>query len=342
MASTKLTDIIESGSGPRVFAGYIQRITTELSDFIQSGVVEDNHPELTEFLAGGGKTMDMPHWQDLDNTDANISTDAAPGDSDATPLNNAAADEVAIRCNRNQHWQVATLSGEMAGSDPYDAIAARVGDYWMREKQRTVIKICQGIMLDNANDSDDMRNDDSLPGVGSPAPENLFNAEGFLDTIQTMGDAGKTLVSCAMHSVVYNRLRKNDLIDFIPDSDGKFTIPTYQGLLVTVDDGMPAVSFSGNTRYSTYLFGRGFLSAGDGTPKNPLSSSVEELAGDGGGAELLHSRVKFAFHPRGFSFISGSLAGPSPTNAEFALAANWNRVTEYRKFARFAEYRTNG
>jgi hypothetical protein len=157
-----------------------------------------------------------------------------------------------------------------------------------------------------------------------------------------MGDAGKSLVSMSMHSVVYNRLRKNDLIDFIPDSDGAYSIPTFQGLRITVDDGMPAVSFSGNYRYSTYLFGTGFLAAGNGIPKNPFTTSVEELAGDGGGAELLHSRVKFGYHPRGFSFISGSLAGSSPTNAEFALAANWNRVTTERKFARFAEYRTNG
>jgi hypothetical protein len=337
MAGTQVSDIVEI----EVFAPYVQVLTAQLSDFAASGVVVSDE-DLSNFLAGGGQTLSMPQWDDLDNTNANVSTDQLLGVNDATPLKLGSSLEIAIRNNRNQHWSVATLSGDLAGSDPFNAIAVRVAEYWVREEQRTIIAQCQGIMLDNVNDSDDMLNSIVLPGAGTPTADNLWSAEAFLDTIQTMGDAGKALRAFSVHSVVYNRMRKNDLIDFIPDSEGKFSIPTYEGLRVIVDDGMPAVANNGNFRYSTYLYGEGFLRRGVGTPKFPATTSREELAGQGGGQEFLHSRVKFAYHPRGFSFINAAgIALESPTNVEMAAASSWNRVRE-RKLARFAELRTNG
>jgi len=51
-------------------------------------------------------------------------------------------------------------------------------------------------------------------------------------------------------------------------------------------------------------------------------------AGNGGGQQVLHSRVNLAIHPAGFSWVEGSVAGDSPTIAELKAAANWDRVVE--------------
>ena len=42
-----------------------------------------------------------------------------------------------------------------------------------------------------------------------------------------------------MHSATEAALRKLDLIDFIPDSQGEAQIRTFQGRRVIVDDGWP-------------------------------------------------------------------------------------------------------
>ncbi len=58
-------------------------------------------------------------------------------------------------------------------------------------------------------------------------------------------------------------LRKLDLIDFIPDSQGEAQIRTFQGRRVIVDDGCP--SRAGTTDglvYTTYLFGTGAFGMG--------------------------------------------------------------------------------
>jgi hypothetical protein len=66
-----------------------------------------------------------------------------------------------------------------------------------------------------------------------------------------------------MHSATEAALRKLDLIDFIPDSQGETQIKTFQGRRVIVDDGCP--SRAGTTDglvYTTYLFGSGAFGMG--------------------------------------------------------------------------------
>jgi hypothetical protein len=67
----------------------------------------------------------------------------------------------------------------------------------------------------------------------------------------------------------------------------------------------------------------------------------EALQGNGGGIETLVSRKSWIVHPFGFQFLSGSVAGESPTLAEYKLAANWDRVVP-RKNVPVAFLVTNG
>src|SRR5690606_18096725 len=82
-----------------------------------------------------------------------------------------------------------------------------------------------------------------------------FSAEAFIDATTTMGDSMGELTLVMMHSVVYAKAQKNNLIDFIPDAinPAAEAIPTFLGRTVVVDDGMP------NTAgvFDSWLFGTG-------------------------------------------------------------------------------------
>lgn len=343
MAHVQITDVVV----PREFAEYFQLLTTTKSAFVQSGVVDTN-PYFSNILAGGGKTFDLPFWKDLADTEANVSGDAkadyqSPANSpetDAVPLEITTGQEVCIRHNRNQSWSAADLASALAGSDPMTAIANRVSDYWVRQDQTYLIKSLVGVFADNAaNDSGDMIKDISTSGSVTDA--NRFSAEALIDAIQTMGDNGDVLAAIAVHSVVFRRMQKLDLIDFVKDSTNTLDIPFYQGKRVIVDDSMPTSSNGGNTTYWSYLFGRGVVAMGSGSARVPVEVQRSALAGNGGGQETLTTRRTFILHPRGFSWLSGSMAGQSPTNAELALAANWNRVYAERKQIPLAALRVN-
>lgn len=337
MAATRLSDLVI----PEVFLPYVQVLSAEKSAFRNSGVLVDS-PVLNALLAGGANTFNVPHFRDLAQTEANISSDNPA--SSATPLNITTGQEIAQRHNRNQVWSSMDLNAALAGADPLEAIASLVATYWVRQEERMLIAAIQGLIADNiANDSGDMVNSIVIGGAGSLTSANLFSAEAFIDAQQTMGDSQGALGVVSMHSVVYTRAKKNNLIDFIPDSRGEVDIPFFQGLRVVVDDNHPVVD-DGNSHYeySTYLFGVGAIARGDSAPLNPVATQREELAGDGGGQEFLINRVQWAHHPVGFAWLAASQAGQSPTNAELAAAANWDRRYPERKQIKIAELRTNG
>ncbi len=339
MALVQISDVIV----PEIFAQYVVVESTALSAFVQSGVIVDD-PALVAFLAGGGRTFDLPFWNDVADTEANISTDQAVGIADAVPEKITTGKQIVQRQNRNQAWSAADLTSALAGSDPIAVITSLVAGYWVRQEQLQLISSVQGVIADSiANDSSDMINVISLAAGGTPAATNFFSAEAVIDTIQTMGDHGANLAAISMHSVVFSRAKKNNLIDFIPDSENAAAaqIPFYNGLRVIVDDGMPAVANSGNIDYSTYLFGSGAFRRGVGSPRVPAEVERQALAGKGGGQEFLVSRQERSLHPTGTQWTASSMALESPTNAELALAANWDKVVD-RKLIPVAELRTNG
>jgi hypothetical protein len=138
-----------------------------------------------------------------------------------------------------------------------------------------------------------------------------------------------------MHSATEAALRKLELIDFIPDSEGKAQIKTFQGRRVIVDDNLPVrAGTTDGLVYTSYLFGPGAFAKG----MAPLSG--EPLQGGFGttGVEVarvplesdtvLINRRRYILHPRGVKFTSAAVAADSPTNAELENGANWTRVFE--------------
>ncbi len=335
MAVTQISDIVV----PEVFEAYISLLTAQRSAFIQSGVLVEV-PLLSQFLAGGGQTVNVPNFNDLADTEANVSSDNPA--SSATPGNITTGTQVAIRQSRNQTWGSMDLAAALAGPDPLEEIASKVAGYWIRQRNRYLIASSQGLIADNiANDGGDMVND-ITNGVTPATSANLFSAEAFIDTLQTMGESGENLTAIAVHSVVYRRMQKNNLIDFIPDARGEINIPTFLGRFVVVDDTLPVVANGPNFEYSSYLYGGGSWAAGNGSPLNPVEVERSALAGDGGGQEILVSRQELIIHPVGYAWLSTSMAGASPDISEMQDATNWNRVFPERRQVVLAELRTNG
>jgi hypothetical protein len=120
-----------------------------------------------------------------------------------------------------------------------------------------------------------------------------------------------------MHSATETFLAKNDLIEYIRESDANPRVPTYLGKRVIVDDGLPAA----NGVYTTYIFGEGAFGLGEGAAPVPTEFDRDSLAGD----DIMINRRHFILHPRGVAWQN---ANGNPTNTELATAANWERVYE--------------
>ncbi len=331
---TLISDVVV----PEIFNPYIQQMTEEKSRIVQSGILARDSG-IDALLDGGGLTFNTPSWQDLDNDDDRIATDTPSarftgGTADPDPQKIETATEISVRMNRNQSWSAAKLTGVLAGADPMEAIADRVAAYWARRLQAAFVATMNGVIADNvANDSGDYEND--ISGASFIDGVTNFSAEAIIDTAVTMGDSMDVLTSMLVHSVVFARMQKLNLIDFIPDARGEVQIAVFLGREVIIDDGMPA---TGNV-YDTWLFGAGMSRLGVGTP--PLPTEVENIpgAGNGAGQEVLYNRHMWCIHPTGHAY-TGTPANGGPSNAatanNLAAAGSWNRVFSERNQIRFA------
>ena len=323
MAKTSISDVIV----PSVFEKYVIERTATLSAFGASGIVESD-PFFDALAAGGGNTVDMPFWQDVNPT-RQILSDAAP-----LTVNKIAASKDIARIQMDGNaWSVNDLAKVLAGDDPMGALVELVGDYWIRVDQGLILSSLKGLFA-AASMAGNKLTIASETIAGQSASTRL-NGATFVDATVKLGDRGDRLTAVAMHSATEAALRKLDLIDFIPDSEGKAQIKTFQGRRVIVDDGLPTrAGTTDGLVYTSYLFGPGAFARG----AVPLAG--EPLLGGHGteGVEWARAaldsdtnfinRRRFILHPRGVKFTSASVAGTSPTNAELETGANWVRVFE--------------
>lgn len=324
MAKTQIADIIV----PEVFVPYVIERTAELTEIFMGGMVT-NDDQMNELARQGGKTINMPFYNDLTGADEVLSDTGS-----LTPAKIDTGQDVAVLLMRGKAWSVNDLATALSGDDPMAAIGDLVANYWVRRQQSALISMLTGMYADNiANDSGDMVNSIASESIAGQSAATRISDDAVIDAITgTMGDAWAKIVAMALHSVQFKALQKADLIIYVPTSEQDIEIPTYLGKQVLVDDTCyTRAGTTDGTVYYNYMFGRGAVAMGDGEAPVPVETDRDSLAGD----DVLVTRRHYIIHPRGVKHAAGSVAGSSPTNAELALAANHDRVYD-RKNVRHA------
>jgi hypothetical protein len=316
MATTQLADIFVAD-----YYGTIAPVNSpEKTAVFDSGIIVKS-PELDAIAQNGQGTSEISYWQDLDaDEEPNISNDN-PDDLGEV----GKAEQGTMRARTlylNKGYGVADLTSELANTEPMQHIRNRFGAYWTRRWQRYLLGAARGVIASNiANDAGDM-----VVDAGA-----TISAGAFQDAAFTSGDAADVFSAIGVHSVVMNQMVKQDLIEYLRDSDGRIILATYLGKPVFMDDSL----VYGAGRYLSVFFGQGAFGYGEGTPAVPVELERKPGGGNGGGAEVLWERKTFILQPAGFSWKGSNNQNLSPTAAQYAAAANWERVFD-RKQVPFA------
>lgn len=324
MATTRLSDIINTV----VYQDLAPVMSPEKTAVYESGIVVRS-PLLDAIASSAGKTAELPFWNDLDSTVApNLSSDDPA--ANASPQKITQGEQIARKAFLNQGWSKSDLANEIAmGADAMQHIRNREGVYWTRQWQRRLIASTEGIRADNvASNSGDMVVSVASESIAGQTSATRFSRSNFTAAAFTLGDMFENTGAIAVHSQVYKQMIDQDDVDFIPDSAGNMTIPTYLGKRVVVDDQCTVLAgATDGFKYVSILFGAGAFGYGDGMPDTPVAVEREEAQGNGGGVETLWTRKTWLLHPFGFQ-ATGTPAGNSFTIAELKSAANWSRVVQ--------------
>ena len=202
------------------------------------------------------------------------------------------------------------------------AIAGRIGAYWGRQLDFTALSIVTGILADNAaNDAEDMINDQA---------QSAITVEMILNTKQTAGDKRAFFTTFICHSAIATKLQTDGVTNAVYSDSGEYLYETLAGLRIVESDSVPLVAGT-KQDYTSYVVGSGVVGYGEGVAKRANAVGYNEATGNGQGEESLWSRKNFCLHPYGFDFTSDTVAGKSPTNEEFELAVNWDRIVERKR-----------
>ena len=320
MSTTQISDIAFDND---VYASYMQEDDPSRNAYIASGAIVVD-PTLTARAAGPGEITTIPYWKDLDNSSENISSDD-PSDM-ATPDKIGTGTMRARNIHINNLWGTSNLAAEISSTEPMKQIQSRTSNYWNNRLSIRVQGMQTGMFLENEAGSGDMIIDISTQDGDSATAANKFSFDAFVDTYSTMGENADKLKLLAVHPEQMKTMRKENNIEFIKDSETGLMIPTYNGLRVVEDKRQPVIAgTTSGFRYVATIYAAGAFAFGQALSKRPVAVEYDEKAGNGAGIETLAERKQWLLHPEGYDWTETTVAGLSPTVAECALAANWER-----------------
>lgn len=327
MAVLRLSDVIV----PEEFTRYLTEDSIKNTTLYRSGILQTD-AMLNSFLNGGGTTLNVPHWQRLTG-----GAQAIQSNYTITTDKTTTAKQVARRLLFGNGWSAEELTSALSGENSMAAIEGMVDQWWDEQLQLCLLAVIRGIVDDNEdNDSADMVNDISTDKTVSSA--NYASSDAIIDTYAKLGDAASFNI-IFMHSVVYYRMAKNDLLDdTVRPSAQDLGFGTYLGMSIVVNDQLYKEDQGSNKQYWTILakpgaFGWGESAQGITVVETDRTANKSE--------DYLYTRRQFVIHPVGWKWIENSVSDDMPTMVELTYGGNWDRVFDIKNTG-IAILKTNG
>ena len=321
---------------PEVFNKYFIEETTKLSNLIKSEIVIPD-AQIEELARGGGRSINLPFFKNLDGDDEVLGLDKA-----LTAATVGSEMDACTLIQRGRAWKVSDLESALTGEDVMGALISQLADYWNDREQKVLLSTLKGVFASDtmqksiykavAETTEEVGGGteeggaDSGNGEGqtrkrkAKTGENIgkINAREFIKAKNLMGDNSSKLTAVMMHSDTFAELEAQNLIQYIPNSQGVVDFPSYMGKKVIVNDQCPV----DDGVYSTYLFGAGAIARAENV--NVVMSEIgrNHLSG----TDELVTRRAFILHPRGVKFKMDAITGLTPTNEELETGTNWERV----------------
>lgn len=229
-----------------------------------------------------------------------------------------------IVVGRAKAWQEKDFSFDITGHDFMADIAAQVGAYWDGVDQTTLLSTLAGIFGVTADSFSTKHTLDisAVTGADTVGVDTLNTA------MQQAAGANKKMFKVViMHSAVATNLENLQLLNYWKETDANgvqrpIGMASWNGLTVLIDDDVPVSSGV----YTTYILGDGAFDYCDCGAKVPNETYRDPTTN--GGQDMLITRQRKIFAPRGFSFVQPSTPIVSPTDVNLSTAARWTVVKD--------------
>lgn len=304
-----------------VVLSYQVKNNLQRSKFYTSGAFVSD-PRLRPLLTSGSRTFEVPFIHQLDgNLEANygntIMTDIA------MPRSIEASKSIGRIAFMNEGFIESRLLTYLTGKSPLQEIAQMLDNFWLSQMENRAIATLFGLMnYDHANGKK-ITQDISK---SSPDEASGFSVDAFLDAEGALDEAYQGSGLMVVHPLIATKMRKQKLLEKVATSDNLTPVEVYNERTVIQSKSGTVVGTGKNTKYISYLLGRGSFATDVVKADNDLEIERTANTGNGSGHTTLWTRRNALIHPQGFSFIAQDSALTGGTKNE-ALSASWTDLT---------------
>lgn len=323
---------------PEIFGSYQQEVDTTKTELVLSGAVVHS-AELERIIAGGTNVATIPLYAPLTGDALNYD-----GEVDNVPVTVSGKKQTGMVFGRMKAWKSNEFVKELSTADPMADVARKVGKFYQKVNQKTLLSILKGIsgVAGIAGHKTDISSASTTVAAGNKISAAVV--EGAKQ--KALGDNASVAAIMIAHSAVTSTLKLEGLVEYAKYTVGgalmnDINLPTYQGMILLEDDGMPtdAATETVAKKYHTYILGAGFILEAPAPVETPTYPAYDPETD--GGIEKLYTKERMIYHPNGFSLAVNNIAKESPTDAELATTANWSLVMDEKNIP-FVEIISNG
>lgn len=293
---TRISDLV---ANPGVLSNVVVAKYKAKNSLVTSGVAVTG-PEVDLLMTGGSQIQSLNFVNKVDTSSYNHSSDdfdekGAVGKIVASPY-------MALRHDINWGWAYTDLVRIITKYDVRGGVSSAIPLFWSEVGENIAIASLKGALAKTA-------------ALSTGANTDAFSFSNVIAAASTMDDprSAKTLF---VSRKTFAKLQQANITSGVPLAD------TDLGLL----------KFAGYTVILTEAFGDqltviaqdGALAFSAGLVPGTVGMEIERdaSAGNGGGGEILRTRLSIVAAPQGFSYVGSA----KPTLAALATAANWSQV----------------
>ena len=297
---TRIADLVPN---PGVLSNVVVRSYRANNSLITSGVAVTG-PEVDLLMTGGSYIQGLNFINKVDTSTFNYSSDDY--DEKGAVGKITASGYMALRHDINWGWAYTDLVRMVTKFDVRGGLQSAIPLFWSEVGENMAVASLKGALA-------------KTPALTSGTATTAFDLDLVIDAAATMDDprARKTLFLSHKTLAKLQKLNKNAYVPAAETNLGFASFAGY-GLILTeaFGDGQIVVAQDGSI-----AFGAGLV---PGTVGMEISRDGD--AGNGGGGEILRTRLSIVAAPQGFSYTGA----PKPGLTALAAAANWNMVADIK------------
>lgn len=315
ITNTTIADLV-GNDGERKLAIKVDAIRTESNELVQSGLTASS-AEVTELANGGPRKVSLDYKKPLSADVFNVSNDDINDEGEVGKAE--AGSYSAMRMDLNYAWGTADLTQIVTQYGSTGDLATGIAGFQNAVSKSLLTSALTGVRKAVEADADITFD---IAGAFDMAP--IYDAAATAEEWATLFN-----IMLVSHSRYAKLQAGND--GFVAPSDVNTRFAQYQGFTLLKTNTL--------TADEVILARRGSVGYGEGTAQKAVEVERKANGGNGGGADILHSRFSRVIHPQGMSFEGSVPKSQAEVKAVLEAAASWALVGPAAQFGfRFVNF----